>query len=126
MEINDPSSFATYAIEVPNPEGRGAGISNQVHVSLVRTLPPPGDLQAHVAKQGVVLTWTGVSLQLVTPRVHYVYRVYRHAEGSTGTTAGGRSNGVRGADFPLPTEISNGKTYEYRVETVTVIDGQQG
>jgi fibronectin type 3 domain-containing protein len=125
MEINDPSSFATYAIEVLNPEGRGAGISNQVHVSLVRTLPPPGDLQAHVAKQGVVLTWTGVSLPTpLPPRVHYVYRVYRHAEGSTEQLLAGEVTADRGTGFTLTdANIEWEKTYEYRVETVTVIDG---
>ena len=55
---DDPSSFVTYAIEVLNAGGRGAGLSNQVRVPLVRTLPPPRDFAARVTGQGVVLTWT--------------------------------------------------------------------
>ena len=54
-EGDNPSSFLTYAIEVLNADGRGAGLSNQVRVSLARTLPPPKDLSARVTALGVVL-----------------------------------------------------------------------
>ena len=57
-ENEDPSGSATYAVEVLNADGRGAGLSNRVHVPLVRTLPPPQNFQARVTSEGVVLTWT--------------------------------------------------------------------
>jgi hypothetical protein len=51
----DLDVYVTYAVEVLNPENRGAGLSNQVHVSVVQTLPPPPDLNAGVTAQGIVL-----------------------------------------------------------------------
>src|SRR6202142_1853458 len=81
MESEGAASFATYAVEVLNPEGRGAGLSNQVKVELAHTLPPPRDFNAKVTGQGVVLSWTN-DLPAAGPSVHYVYRAYRHVEGS--------------------------------------------
>lgn len=51
-------ALATYAVEVLNADGRGAGLSNQVRVPLARTLPPPRDFAARVTGQGIVLTST--------------------------------------------------------------------
>ena len=71
LQRDDPSSFVTYAIEVLNAGGRGAGLSNQVRVPLVRTLPPPRDFAATVTGQGVVLRWTNdirsVNIRSVNP-----------------------------------------------------------
>ena len=61
LESDSPSSFATYAVEVLNSDGRGAGLSNRVKVSLLRTPPPPQNFKADVTSQGVVLNWTGAS-----------------------------------------------------------------
>ncbi|HYM79536.1 MAG TPA: hypothetical protein VE377_26405 [Candidatus Dormibacteraeota bacterium] len=123
-ESDAPSSLVSYAVEVLNPDGRSAGLSNLVKVPLAHTLPPPADLQAHVTSQGVVLSWTGVSLPTPSqPRVHYIYRLYRHAEGSNepllvGEVAAAPENSFTLTDANIEWE----KTYEYRVETVTLID----
>src|SRR5205807_974704 len=79
IESDGLSALATYAIDVLNADGRGAGLSNPVRVSLARTLPPPRDFAARVTGQGVVLSWTGDIPQAVNE--HYYYRVYRSAEG---------------------------------------------
>jgi hypothetical protein len=121
----NPSDFITYAVEVLNPEGRGAGLSNQVRVSLAHTLPPPSDFNARVTSQGVVLTWTGASPTGATQGVHYKYRVYRRQED-------GQPESLTGelpvdADQVLSLTDSNiewEKTYEYRAEAITVIDKQ--
>ena len=52
MLSGNPSAFVSYAVEVLNSGGRGAGLSNQSRVSLVRTLPPPQDFQASVTGMG--------------------------------------------------------------------------
>jgi hypothetical protein len=80
---NSTSASISYAVEVLNPDERGAGLSNRVQVPLVQTLPPPADLQAKVTSQGVVLTWTN-HLPPPNPErsLRYVYRVYRRQEGS--------------------------------------------
>src|SRR5258708_3380736 len=120
----NPSAFLTYAIEVLNPEGRGAGLSNQARVSLARTLPPPHDFSAQVTGQGVVLSWTGS----VPPAdsAHYLYRVYRSPEGSSQRTLAGELKVGTEQNLTLTDAgIEWEKTYEYRGEIVTVI-AQQG
>src|ERR1700693_3607289 len=62
IELHNSSGSATYAVEVLSREGRGAGLSNQVHVPLAPALPAPKDFSAQVSAQGVVLTWSGVPL----------------------------------------------------------------
>ena len=140
--------FASYAIEVLNANGRGAGLSNSVRVPLAQTLPAPADFGAQVTGQGVVLSWTAApgdsvsSQALVTPQnragespaptqasaptrpvVSYVYRVYRRTEGSKANFVG---------EVPVPDEgnlaltdasIEWEQTYYYHVEAVTVVSG---
>jgi hypothetical protein len=117
----DPAGSVTYAIEVLNKDGHGAGLSNQVHVSLARTLPPPRDFSAQVTARGVVLNWTSNAPE-TTQAERYVYRVYRRQEGSpeqivAGEVASDGENKLSITDASIEWE----KTYEYHVEAVTVI-----
>jgi hypothetical protein len=116
---------ATYAVEALNARGRGAGLSNQVHVPLVRTLPPPSDFHSQLTGQGVVLSWSrAATMEFSKPNpVSYLYQVYRRAES-------GKANLV--GDVPVTGEMSLSltdsgieweKTYYYHVEAVTVIAG---
>jgi hypothetical protein len=122
IRSDDPASI-TYAIEVLNAEGRAAGLSNQVRVSLVRTLLPPQDFAARVTSQGVVLNWTNeVPLTGSTKTSHYVYRVYRRAEGTkeqilAGEIPAGSERNLTFTDSNIEWE----KTYEYHADTVTVM-----
>jgi len=120
LQSDNPSSFITYAVEVLNAGGRGAGLSNQVRVSLVRTLPPPREFAARVTGQGVVLTWANDALASAAS-VHYLYRIYRRQEGSQEQILAGQ---IPAGSEPILTltdsSIEWGKTYEYRAETVTV------
>jgi hypothetical protein len=122
LEIDHPLDFATYAVEVLNVGGHGAGLSNQARVPLVSTLPPPKDLSARVSAQGVVLNWTGYVLSLTFPeRLQYVYRVYRRTEGSEQQIFVGeiRAGGMR--DLTLTdTTIDWEQTYYYHVTAVTM------
>lgn len=120
---DDPGTSITYAIEVLNTEGRAAGLSNQVRVSLVRTLPPPQDFVARVTSQGVVLNWTNeVPPAGSTTTLRYVYRVYRRPEGSkeqilAGEIPAGSERNLTLTDASIEWE----KTYEYHADTVTVM-----
>jgi hypothetical protein len=113
MQSDNSSAFLTYAIEVLNAGGRGAGLSNQVRVPLVRTLPPPRDFAARTTGQGVVLNWTSDPSATSNQTVHYVYRVYRRMEGSqekilAGEVPAGTESGLTLTD----TSIEWGKTYD--------------
>lgn len=126
MESNDPAAVATYAIEVRNADGRSAGLSNQVHVPLLRTIPPP-DLHATLTKDGVVLTWSSTMPRNVAKtdsqvRVRYAYRVYRRtADTEPWTLAGDFPAGGESDTTLTDSNIEWEKTYTYRIETVTVI-----
>jgi hypothetical protein len=125
VEVDDPSSFLSYAVEVLNADGRGAGLSNQVRVSLARTLPPPKDLNAHITARGVVLDWTSAPLPASPPAVRFAYRVYRRQESDpqkvlvSEAPAGERHLSLTDSDIEWQ------KTYEYHTEAVTLV-AQEG
>lgn len=119
---DDPNAYATYGIEVLNLENRGGGLSNQVHVSLVRTLSPPVNLKAQVTAQGIILSWTNAAPAQPSPGLHYVYRVYRRQEGAAqpalvGEVPAGSERTLTFTDSTIEWE----KTYEYQVEAVSMI-----
>lgn len=121
IQSDDSSRFITYAIDVLNAGGRGAGLSNQVRVSLAHTLPPPRDFAARVTGRGVVLTWSGDAPPANTGQdVHYVYRVNRRVEGSQDRVLVGEIPAGGELSY-LDSSIEWEKSYEYRAETVTVI-----
>lgn len=123
---NDPRQrptlgSAAYAVEVLNHDNRTAGLSNQVHVPLAEALPPPADLEAKVAAEGVVLTWTG-ALLAIPDQVRRTYRIYRRPEGSqqkilVGDRQAGTENRLSLTDQSFDWE----KTYYYHADTLTVI-----
>jgi hypothetical protein len=118
-----PSAFLAYAVEALNSNGRGAGLSNQQRVSLVRTMPPPNDFQASVTGMGVVLNWTGIAPPPHAPGIQYIYRVYRNQEGSQHQTVAGEIPALAERQLSLTdSSIEWGKTYEYWAETVTLQD----
>jgi hypothetical protein len=123
MQSDDPSAFATYAIEVRNADGKSAGLSNQVRVPLMRTLPPPDNFRAHVTAQGVALSWTNHAAPAdAQHHIRYVYRAYRRLDDAApwilaGELPSGSESEVSLADSSIEWE----KTYGYSVETVTVI-----
>src|SRR5690242_1920426 len=116
-----PLATVSYAVETQNPDHRSAGLSNQVQIPLVPTLPAPADLKGTVTADGVVLTWTGV--QQDQQQFHYLYRVYRREAGTnkdaiTGELALGSTPDVTFTDRSFEWE----KTYSYRVTAVTVFE----
>jgi hypothetical protein len=124
LQSDNPSAFVTYAVESLNAAGRSAGLSNQVRISLARTLPPPHDFSARVTGQGVVLTWTSdIPTADSAQPLHYVYRVYRRAEGTNEQTLAGQLPAGRDQRLTLTdSSIEWEATYEYRAEIVTVIE----
>ena len=101
----------------------GRDFRTKCRFRLARTLPPPRDFAAHVAGEGVVLTWTSAEAEThPTPNLHYVYRVYRRLEGSSQWSPAGEiaAESEHSLSF-TDTGIEWEKTYDYRAETVTVI-----
>ena len=120
-QTNAPDAVMTYAVEVLNANHRGAGLSNQVRIPLIRTLPPPQGFQAEVTREGVVLSWAGdASAVSEDPATRYSYRVYRTPEGGAQATLVGELPASADNHFSFTdSEIEWEKTYTYRAETVT-------
>src|SRR5579872_2664966 len=120
VEGNDPTAFATYAVQVLNTDVRSAGLSNQVRVPLIHAVPPPQDFQAQIAKQGVVLNWKA-EVPAAAAGVRYVFRILRQAPGQQQSTIGEVTAGSDRSYSFTDSQIEWEKTYEYRAEAVTLI-----
>jgi hypothetical protein len=84
LEREHAAEFASYAVEVMNAAGRGAGISNQVRVALVPTVLAFAAFAAQVTGPGVVISW---QCPPTSGRgrigIGYLFRIYRRLESST-------------------------------------------
>jgi hypothetical protein len=123
LQLRNAFGSATYAVEVLNRDGRGAGLSNQVHVPLTPALPSPKNFSAQVTAQGVVLTWTGAPLSIPSPNpIRRSYRVYRRAEGSQQKILVGEWEAGSGMQQSVTDQSFEWeKTYYYHADTLTVI-----
>jgi hypothetical protein len=122
MLSDDPSSYVTYAVEVLNADRRAGGLSNQLRVPLIRTLPAPSDFHAQVTSRGVVLSWSGQVPASIPDGVRYVYRVYRREEGTLQPVFAGEVSVSSDRNYSLTdANIEWQKTYEYHVEAFTII-----
>jgi hypothetical protein len=121
MQTHDPAAEITYAVEVLNRSARGAGLSNRVHVPAILTLPPPGDLAAELAGDGVVLTWTSAG-EAQNPSLQLRYRIYRRDESSgKDAIAGEVPLGEPGPAHFLDSSLEWEKTYLYRITAVSIV-----
>jgi hypothetical protein len=122
LEKQNPTGEVTYAIEALNTNGRSAGLSNQVRVSIAPTFPPPGDFKAQVTRDGIVITFTGMPDQHEAPEISHRYRIYRREEGSDRETLNAevpleKAGEVEGVDHAFEWE----KSYDYRATVVTIV-----
>jgi hypothetical protein len=86
IEQSNASGFATYAVEVLNSAGRGAGISNQVRVALVPTVPPFSGFTAQLTAQGVVISWQCPPTSGRRAGIKYLFRISRRPESAAGAS----------------------------------------
>ncbi len=129
LEQEHPTQFVTYAVEVLNKAGRGAGISNQVRVPLVPTLPPFTDFSARTTAAGVLISWMCPSAPEGRSGTQYLFRIDRRAESSANET---KVADVTATECALGAGRANSsfidqtfeweKTYFYRGTVVSVIE----
>jgi hypothetical protein len=120
LQLQNPTGFVHYAVETLNTRGRSGGLSNQVQVPLAPTLPPPTDLSARVAAQGIVLTFTGVLHEHEAPELRHSYRIYREEKGSATPVLVGEVQLSTSAQAELVDHSFEWqKTYQYWVTVVT-------
>lgn len=123
------SSFAStadakfvYGIEIRNSYGKTAGLSNEVEVPAVPTLPAPENLQAQLVADGVHLSWAPAVNVPQVPGVRFAYRIYRRETTSkTQAIAGEVPVQADTASVSLDSTIEWEKTYQYHLTVVTFI-----
>ena len=116
-----------YGIEIRNSYGKTAGLSNEVEVPAVPTLPAPENLQAQLAADGVHLSWSTSLNVLQIPGVRFAYRIYRR-EATSKTQAVAVEVPVQADTAPsfLDSTIEWEKTYQYHLAVVTFSAQAQG
>ncbi len=122
LQQQNPTGFASYALESLNARGRSAGLSNQVEVPLAPTLPPPSDVRAEVTPNGIVLTWTGILHEHPAPELRHFYRIFRR---TPETAAWATIGEVQLSTDPRATftdaTFEWEKIYLYRIAVVTTL-----
>jgi len=122
LEQQNPTLLASYTVEAMNLHARSAGLSNQVQVALVPTLPPPANFRAEVTAKGVALSWDCATPPANSYGVRYVDRIYRKS--------GDTRAEVKVADVGCPENryldqtVEWQKPYEYRISVVSQVDLQ--
>ncbi len=86
IEEANVTGFATYAVAVLNAAGRGAGISNQVRIPLVLTIPPFPGFAAQPTAPGVLISWQCPPTPERRTDVKYLFRIYRRTASSSNAT----------------------------------------
>ncbi len=126
LSPENQTATVVYAVSVLNSYGRSAGLSNQVQVPAVPTLPPPDDFQAQVTAEGVRLSWKAIAPPAVTG-LRYLCRVYRREAGANADVVAGEAAVT---DQSSPSLLDRGfeweKTYNYRLTVVTVVAPEKG
>lgn len=126
-EDQTPTGDITYAVEVLNRDGRGAGPSNRVHVPAAPTLPAPQDLAAELSADGVSLTWTGIGETTSVPELRHRYRIYRREEGGAKEVMAGEVPvSTAGPVQFFDSSIQWEKNYLYRITVVSIVTRPAG
>ncbi len=116
--------FVAYAVEVYNDRGRTAGLSNQVRIPLVPTLPPPLDVRAEVTSDGVILHWTGAGRPPLPPDaqgLEFRYRIYRRIAGQPNYNLIDEVPAAKGEMTVPDKSFEWGQTYDYKVTPLTLL-----
>jgi hypothetical protein len=122
-----PMENATYAVEVLNAVGKGAGVSNRVQVPMAETPPPPADFSARLEGGGVALAWSAAApFPKSDPRLGYAYRVYRRAENGKQPVLIGEIPATESPNYSLiDANVEWEQAYYYRAN-VTVLINTEG
>jgi hypothetical protein len=130
LQQQNPTGFATYALESLNPRGRSAGLSNHVEVPLAPTLPPPTQVKAEVTPEGIKISGYREELSAPPGGISYEVHVYRRENGGAGSIDMGPALEFQSGKnlYPAFTDdsIEWGKTYAYTLAVITKAKLQGG
>ncbi len=133
IEAGHHLGFAYYAVDVLNTAGKGAGISNQVKVPLVPTMPPFKPFRVRAEAAGLQLSWACPHDIGPAAGIRYLFRIYRRGESKANDTKVAEipatacaeieaGAGQKGANSFLDQNFEWEQTYFYRGTVVSVAD----
>jgi hypothetical protein len=124
VQEQNSTAEVTYAVEVLNRDGRGAGYSNRVHIPAAPTLPPPENPAVELTGDGVVVSWMSPGERTSRPGLEHRYRIYRREESSSkDVVVGEMPAGDGGPQRFVDSSIEWERTYLYRITAVSVVTG---
>jgi len=129
LQTGAPGDFVFYAVDALSSSTRSAGVSNQVAVPLVGTLPAPRRVTAALVPRGVELSWEAARPQPpVWLNSRFFYRVMRRLEGAADAVKAGEIQPSSDNNLFIDTGIDWEKNYQYWVIPVTLweVPGTQG
>jgi hypothetical protein len=136
IEQSNATGSAIYAVEVLNSAGRGAGISNQVRVALVPTVPPFTGFTATPGAQGVLISWQCPPASARRTDIKYLFRISRRPESSESVSRIAEIDATEcvqssGEQDKIVTSFLDQtfeweKTYFYRGAVVSVVEAAAG
>jgi hypothetical protein len=126
LQQQNPTGFATYALQSLNARGRSAGLSNQVAVPLAPTLPAPDQPTGRVTPDAIEVSVEGAEPGPAPDAITFTPHLYRGTEGASGEIdLGGPTRQARlGAKYYATFRDRSfewEKTYHYRVAVVTSV-----
>jgi hypothetical protein len=119
LQMQSATQFATYALEVLNRRDKGAGLSNQIRVSLAPALPAPNDLHAELTPESVVLSWTAPELLPGATNLRFLYRVFRKLANAPDYTLVQEFPAKAGTEIAGDRSFEWEHAYDYKVTSVT-------
>ena len=128
LQQQNPTGYATYALESLNQRGRSAGLSNHVEVPLAPTQPPPDKPTARVTGDAIEVSAAGVD-RGPFPRptgLNFELHLYRRTEGGNSAADLGAASVLTHsgtnyfAQF-IDRSFEWQKTYFYAVAAVTSV-----
>jgi hypothetical protein len=113
-----PTGKVIYAVEVLNQNQRSAGLSNQVTIPAAPTLPAPANFRAELSANGVTLSWDTITPDPDTADLQHLYRISRQEKDGRDVVIANLA--ISTSQF-LDHTFDWEKTYDYRVEVVTIV-----
>jgi hypothetical protein len=118
-----PAGFVRYAVEILNTRERSAGLSNQVLIPVAPTIAPPEQVSAKSEADGVLISWTGVTVPTAPQGLTYRYRVTRSPAGAN-AFIGLADVEPESEGFFLDKTFGWETKYDYRITSVTLVHSQ--
>ena len=114
------AELAVYSILAQGRNGKSFGLPNRVSVPLLRSLPPPKNVSAHLVPLGVMLKWeTDLPQAAGSPAEKQQFKVMRRVQGSNEAVVVKQIDASAYGDL-VDNAVEWEKTYQYWITPITL------